>query len=84
LSKAENKLLFLVRSKKQAFCFEYNRWLNNLDSNSTHFITYLPIQLDATCNGYQHLSMLSLDHKLAKQLNLTKSNWKDDPQDFYS
>jgi len=40
--------------------------------------------LDATCNGYKHLSMLSLDHNLAKQLNLTKSNWNDDPKDLDS
>jgi hypothetical protein len=28
--------------------------------------------------------MLSLDHNLAKQLNLTKSNWNDDPKDLDS
>jgi DNA-directed RNA polymerase len=68
-----------------AFCFEYNRWLQVLSNNEIeYFHTYLPIQLDATCNGYQHLSLLSLDYRLAKELNLTKSTWTDLPKDFYS
>jgi DNA-directed RNA polymerase len=41
--------------------------------DSVYFITFLPIQLDATCNGYQHLSLLSMDLSLAKELNLTTS-----------
>ena len=79
ISQSDNKLLFI------AFCFEYNRLLQSLDNNdSFYFETYLPIRLDATCNGYQHLALLSLDHNLAKQLNLTKSTWDDTPKDFYS
>jgi DNA-dependent RNA polymerase len=79
ISKAENKLLFI------AFCFEYNRLLNILSNNDiSYFESHLPIQLDATCNGYQHLSLLCLDYKLAKELNLTKSTWNDLPKDFYS
>ena len=68
-----------------AFCFEYTRWLQSYKINdTTYFETYLPIQLDATCNGYQHLSMLSSDFSLAKELNLIESSWKDIPKDFYS
>lgn len=78
INQAENKLMFT------AFCFEYNRYLESLDNEKDYFETYLPIQLDATCNGYQHLSLLSLDHNLAEQLNLTKSNWEDEPKDFYT
>ena len=79
IKQASNKLLFI------AFCFEYNRWLSSLNNvNSTYFETYLPIQLDATCNGYQHLSLLSLDLSLAKELNLTTSTWDDLPKDFYN
>jgi DNA-directed RNA polymerase len=66
LLKAEKKLLFI------AFCFQYNRFLESLDNDKEYFETNLPIQLDATCNGYQHLALLSLDHDLAKELNLTK------------
>lgn len=78
INKAENKLLFI------AFCFEYNRFLESLNNENDFFETYLPIQLDATCNGYQHLSLLSLDYNLAKELNLTKSCWDDEPKDFYN
>lgn len=67
------------------YLFEFNRWLDCLDnSNTTHFITYQPIQLDATCNGYQHISMLVQDLNLAKHLNLVESDRKDVPDDFYS
>lgn len=79
ISKAESKFMFI------SFCFEFNRWLDCLnDSNSTHFITYLPVQLDASCNGYQHISMLVQDIDLGKHLNLTKSKRDDIPNDFYS
>ena len=79
LVEADNKLLFL------AFCFEYNRWLKCLyNSDSIYFDTYLPVQLDATCNGYQHLALLSSDGYLLKKVNLTKSTWSDNPSDFYS
>ncbi len=79
IKKAENKFLFT------AFCFEYNRLLSCLgDHEVNYFETYLPIQLDATCNGYQHLSMLGLDSDLAKELNLCESNWDEEPKDFYS
>ena len=78
LHKSENKLLFL------AFCFEYNKLLEWYNGDSLYFETHLPIQLDATCNGYQHLSLLSSDSALAKELNLTKSNWNDTPKDFYT
>ena len=78
INQAENKLLFI------SFCIEYCRWkesLNNIESS--YFITYLPIQLDASCNGYQHLSLLISDHDMAKELNLAKSSYKDIPKDYY-
>ena len=78
IEKAENKLLFI------SFCFEYNRFLETFNNDKEYFETCLPIQLDATCNGYQHLALLSLDHDLAKELNLTKSNHDDTPKDFYN
>ena len=75
---AENKLLFI------AFCFEFNKYLEALSNNSKYFITHLPIQLDASCNGFQHLSLLLEDTTLAKQVNLSKSSWKNIPDDFYT
>lgn len=79
IKQAKNKLLFL------AFCFEFNRWLQCINNHEVmYFETYLPIQMDATCNGFQHLSLLSSDKNLAKELNLVKSTWADKPKDFYT
>ena len=78
ISKAENKLLFT------AFCIEYNKWLQSYNNIETsYFETHLPIQLDATCNGYQHLSLLISDYDMAKELNLVKSSKEDIPKDYY-
>lgn len=78
IDKADNKFLFI------AFCIEYNKWYKSFnDIESSYFITHLPIQLDATCNGYQHLSLLLYDYNMAKELNLTKSHWDESPKDFY-
>jgi len=47
-------------------------------------VTNLPIQLDATCNGFQHLTLLVDDLALSKELNLNESSWNDNPKDFYN
>lgn len=51
---------------------------------SSKFNTYLPIQLDASCNGLQHLALLSDEVDLFENLNLSESTTQDDPKDFYS
>ena len=78
LNKAKDKLLFL------AFCIEYKRFVNFYnDESQTEFKNYLPIQLDATCNGFQHISLLSNEDQLFEVLNLIQS--KDNkPKDFYN
>lgn len=54
LSTAKDKLLFL------SFCIEYLRYYDFLSNETlSEFKTYLPVQLDATCNGFQHLALLS-------------------------
>lgn len=78
MKKANKKLLFL------AFCMEYRRYIFSLNRGDETFKTYLPIQLDATCNGFQHLSMLSTETKLFKELNLVRSSASDNPGDFYN
>ena len=42
----------------------------------------LPIHLDASCNGYQHISTIFQDEKLAKKVNVIPTD--DGPQDLYS
>lgn len=78
ISKAKKKYLFI------AFCFEYLKYTNSLKNDNTYFMTNLPIQLDATCNGYQHLALLIGDTDLAKELNLSPSTFNDSPKDFYA
>lgn len=59
-----------------AWCFEYCDYLNNPDS----FKSYLPIQLDGTCNGLQHYSALLRDEVGGRAVNLVNS---DKPNDIY-
>lgn len=53
------------------------------NSDKAIFKTDLAIQLDASCNGYQHLSLLTREKDIFKPLNLVKSDKNDAPQDFY-
>lgn len=78
IEKAENRFLFT------SFCIEYKKWVDFLNNEETYLYTHFPIQLDASCNGYQHLALLSGDFKLGSKLNLTRSNWNDKPEDFYN
>lgn len=54
------------------------------NKDTIEFYTYLPIQLDASCNGYQHLALLTKDDRLFDKLNLAPSTHDDKPDDFYS
>ena len=79
VNNAENKTCFV------SFCFEYKRFIKFMeDKNLVRFCTYLPIQLDASCNCYQHLALLTKEGSLLSKLNLTESTHDDTPSDFYS
>lgn len=78
IKEAKSKLLFI------AFCFEYQNYHNSLLSTDSFYMSSFPIQLDATCNGYQHLSLLTGDEPLAGQLNLISGDKDSIPNDFYS
>jgi DNA-directed RNA polymerase len=67
IEQAESKLLFI------AFCFEFKKYLQSKRDENEYFITHLPIQLDATCNGFQHISMLGMDQSLNSVLNIKNS-----------
>lgn len=60
----------------------FNNFMNN--ENMHEFKTYLPIQLDGTCNGFQHLALLSSETEIFDKLNLGESKKSNDPADFYS
>lgn len=72
--KADEPLMFL------ACALELKGYLNN----PKEFVSRLPILLDATCNGLQHLSGMTCDIHLAQRVNITKSSIYDNPRDIYS
>ena len=78
ISQAENKLLFV------AFCFEFRKYNRALSEGAEYFMTNLPIQFDASCNGFQHLTLMIDEVSLSKELNLTSQKWSENPSDFYS
>lgn len=43
----------------------------------------IPVQLDGTCNGLQHLSALFRDEEAARHVNLCASTLEDTPADIY-
>jgi DNA-directed RNA polymerase len=56
-----------------AWCIEYQGY----KTNGINHISHLPISIDATCSGSQHLAMLMQDKQLAKQVNLTNNTIHD-------
>ena len=62
-----------------AFCFKYREYLK--DPNN--FLSTLPIMLDASCNGLQHLAAMVGESSIAKNVNLFESSVNDKPMDFY-
>ncbi|SFQ07608.1 DNA-dependent RNA polymerase [Nitrosomonas cryotolerans] len=60
-----------------AFCLTYQQWKND-PQKSIH----LPIQIDGTCNGLQHISALTCDEGLARAVNVMPSN-DNLPSDIY-
>jgi len=73
IKKAESKFLFA------AFCLT----LKNIHDDPNYRVK-IPVFLDATCSGIQHLATLLLDKELAKKVNLTPQTNSDDVQDIYS
>lgn len=69
----ENNKLVAKASEKIAFvslCMEYKRYVEFLQSSTeTSFYSYLPVRLDATCNGFQHMALLSNEYGLFEKLN---------------
>ena len=59
-----------------AACFEYGDLLSGVRDE-----TYLPIQMDGSCNGLQHLSAMLRDERGGSSVNLTPG---DKPSDIYS
>ncbi|SER77490.1 DNA-dependent RNA polymerase [Nitrosomonas sp. Nm51] len=61
-----------------AFCLAYHQWKNNPEAP-----IHLPVQIDGTCNGLQHIAALTCNEDLARAVNvLPKAN--NLPGDIYT
>lgn len=60
-----------------AWLLEYRRYIESPDG----FVSHLPVSMDGTANGLQHLTALLRDNKAAGLVNLKKS---DSPCDLYA
>ncbi|RKF57508.1 putative DNA-directed RNA polymerase [Golovinomyces cichoracearum] len=65
-----------------AVSLELKRYYSSTDKEN--FVTHLPIFIDATCNGLQHLAAMSSETNLANLVNLMKSSDTDQPEDVYT
>jgi DNA-directed RNA polymerase len=77
LKLAENKLLFI------AFCFEYKKYHNSKSTEKPFYFSNFPIKLDATCNGFQHFSLMLGDVNMAEKVNLNPTVMDKAPMDLY-
>lgn len=57
-----------------AFCFEWKAYRQN----PLTFLSKLPVALDGSCNGLQHLSAMMRDEVGGKEVNLTANYNKED------
>ena len=71
--KAENKFVFA------AFCLIIKKL-----HEDPNYIVRLPVFLDATCSGIQHLAALIKDYELGSRVNLIPSSESDSVGDIYS
>ncbi|MBS0876523.1 MULTISPECIES: DNA-directed RNA polymerase [unclassified Tatumella] len=75
--------LFLEQSEEPilfyAFCCEYK----NVIDYGLSYKTTLPVSLDGSNSGQQHLAMLSRDEETAKEVNLLPSTEDEKPNDLY-
>lgn len=60
-----------------AYCVEWY----NIHKNPIGALVHLPVTIDGTCNGLQHISALLRDRDLGASVNLTPS---DKPSDIYT
>ena len=71
-----------VDFQRLASLIELDRIWNSLKVAKTDFVKSGNQYLDASCNGYQHVSSLLRDKQLARLSNVTES--KSGPMDLYS
>lgn len=77
---------FWMKGKEPFQCLaaslELRRYYNT--TNKEGFITHIPVYIDATCNGLQHLASMIGDVNLGRYVNLLKSSDDNIPKDLYA
>lgn len=73
---------FILKAKSPflfaAYCLEMKKFVNDPD-----VIIKMPLLLDATCSGIQHLSAMTADLDLGSHVNLIYNKYSDKVQDIY-
>jgi hypothetical protein len=65
-----------------AWCFEYSAALRHPEGPE-NFVSTLPVAIDGSCNGLQHLSAVMRDEVGGHHVNLRSAENFEDPQDVY-
>jgi DNA-dependent RNA polymerase len=84
MSNIVNFYKFMLLAKEPFLFLSCCVELKNYYADPKNFISKLPIYLDATCSGLQHLSSMINDSNLAKYVNIINSNKDDIPNDVYT
>lgn len=71
---------WLKADKPWAFLAWVHEWKSYRENPHSH-VSHLPIDVDGSCNGYQHIAALLKSNDLGKQVNLLPG---DRPMDIYS
>jgi len=74
LQKADKPYSFL------AFAYEYARFAKDRE----HFVSQLPIAMDGSNNGFQHITALLRDRQGAKKVNVLPEEDQEIPSDIYA
>lgn len=62
-----------------AWCFEWAAYLEH----GLGYVSHLPVMMDGSCNGIQHLAVLARDAETARLVNLAPGNRGTTPADIY-
>jgi hypothetical protein len=65
-----------------AWCFEYSAALRHPDGPE-NFVSTLPVAIDGSCNGLQHLSAVMRDEVGGPLVNIRTAEDFEDPEDVY-
>ena len=65
-----------------AWCFEYSAALRHPEGPE-NFVSTLPVSIDGSCNGFQHLTAVMRDEVGGPLVNIRTAEDFEDPEDMY-